>query len=131
MAASITPHRARDALSRVLASERFRNSPRLSRFLDYIVEASLTGEATSLKEYTIGVDVFDKPLSFGPQTDSTVRAEASKLRLKLRLYYETEGREEPVRIEIPKGGYRAEFHGPPKHPRSRRTAAWVCAGLAL
>src|SRR5262245_52863813 len=94
------PVRIRKALARVLASEGFRNSPRLSRFLHYLVEASLQGASDSIKEYSIGVDVFEKPPSFDPRSDSTVRAEASKLRLKLRLYYETEGRDDPCVIEI-------------------------------
>jgi len=84
----------REALARVLASEGFRGSPRLSRFLDYVVEASLVGSSHSLKEYSIGIDVFEKPKSFDPRSDSTVRGEASKLRLKLRLYYQTDGRDD-------------------------------------
>src|SRR5262245_59302818 len=109
MPAPIDSDQVREALARILASEGFRSSPRLSRFLQYLVETSLNGSGGSPKEHSIGIEVFDKPESFDPCSDSSVRAEASKLRLKLRLYYETGGRNDPVVIDIPKGGYAAAF----------------------
>ena len=122
----LDPVRIREALASVLASEGFRSSPRLSRFLQYVVEAALNSASGSLKEYSIGID-FEKPKSFDPRADSTVRGEASKLRLKLRLYYETEGRDDPILIEIPKGGYSAAFR---VRTRTRKTNWPVFAGLA-
>jgi Tol biopolymer transport system component len=109
MADSVDPKLVDDQLARILASDGFRNSPRLSRFLQHIVAASADPSKGSLKEYSIGIDVFDKPPSFDPRHDSTVRGEAAKLRQKLRQYYDTTGRDDALRIEIPKGAYSTIF----------------------
>ena len=49
--------------------------------------------------------VFGRDDSFDPQTDPVVRLEARRLRRALEHYYLTAGRDDPIRIEIPKGGY--------------------------
>ena len=74
-------------------------------FLRYVVEATLGGQGNRLKEYTIAVEVFGRDDSFDPQTNSLVRVEAGRLRRTLTLYYLTHGRDDPLRIEIPKGRY--------------------------
>jgi len=96
-------------LGKILASASFRGSPPLSRFLRYTVERSLRGEGDQLKEYRLGLEVFGRQSSYEPQKDPIVRLEARRLRAKLREYYEEEGRHDPVRIAIPKGGYAATF----------------------
>src|SRR4051795_8435502 len=95
----------RAEVARVLASSVFSNSPRMSRFLRFVVEEVFASRGDRLKESVIAVEVFDKNPGYDPRADSTVRTEASKLRTKLRTYYETEGREDPFIISIPKGGY--------------------------
>src|SRR3954447_26482171 len=92
-------------LKRILSSSGFVNSRRMSRFLKFVVETTLQGNGPRIKEFVIAVEVFEKAESYDPQADSTVRTEASKLRAKLAHYYETEGREDPVVITIPKGSY--------------------------
>jgi Tol biopolymer transport system component len=130
MSGQIGSPQIREELDRILAGDGFRNSPRLSRLLQYLVDASLSGSGSTLKEYSIGVDVFDKPQSFDPRADSTVRGEVSKLRTKLRLYYETGGRTNPVVIEIPKGGYVAAFRAR-SQPRKSRWHIYAAAGLMV
>ena len=98
-----------EAVDRIVASTGFVNSPRMTRFLRFVVEESVAGRGSALKEYVIGTRVFDKAESFDPAVDPTVRVEASKLRARLTHYYETEGQGDLVRIEIPKGGYSARF----------------------
>src|SRR5262245_15536557 len=95
----------RDELARILNSASFEQSHRRQRFLNYIVTEALEGRADRLKGYSIGVEVFDKPDTFDPATDPLVRVEAARLRDKLREYYATDGRYDPVRIEMPKGAY--------------------------
>ena len=95
----------RDALERVLSSREFRNAERLSRFLRYVVEETLRGGAGEIKEYAIGVEVFERGSAFDPRSDSVVRVEARRLRSKLRDYYDEEGVEDPIEISIPKGSY--------------------------
>lgn len=99
----------RDALERIVASGGFVNAPRMSRFLRFVVEETAAGRAASLKEYVVALRVFDKAESFDPTVDPTVRVEASKLRAKLVRYYDTDGRDDPLIIEIPKGRYGARF----------------------
>jgi TolB-like protein/Tfp pilus assembly protein PilF len=99
----------RTGLEKVLASDRFRPAEGLKRFLRYTVEHTLRGEGDQLKEYRIGVEVLDRDPSFDPRLDPAVRMAARRLRAKLQEYYETDGREDPIRIDIPKGGYAAIF----------------------
>lgn len=96
-------------LERVLASETFQRAERLSRFLRYVVEQGLAGEKTALKEYAIGLHVFDKPESFDTRVDPIVRVEAGRLRAKIRDYYDGEGSDDPVWLGLRKRGYRPAF----------------------
>src|SRR4051812_44599342 len=95
----------RQELAKLLASTGFVGSERLSRFLSFVVEESLSGRSGSIKDYAVGVEVYRKDASYDPATDSLVRVEASRLRSKLAKYYETEGRADPVQISLPKGAY--------------------------
>src|SRR5512135_2863172 len=99
----------RAAADRILAAESFRRSERLSRFLRFVVDSTLEGRPERLKEYVLGIEVYQKGTNFDPRIDSTVRVEAARLRAKLREYYETEGRDDRVRIELPKGAYAPAF----------------------
>ena len=112
----------RKALARVLDSPAFLRSPRLSRFLSFVVETALNGNEENLKEYTIGVEVFDRGSSFDPRVETIVRVEARRLRNQLNEYYGGAGREDAVRIEIPKGGYKPAIqtrrHVPSKNHES-------------
>jgi adenylate cyclase len=100
---------ARDQLARMLAHPLFTQSERLGRFLKYVVEETLTGGGRRLNQFVVGVEVFDRDESFDPAIDSIVRVEAGRLRSKLREYYDEAGRGDTIRIDLPKGGYAAEF----------------------
>jgi eukaryotic-like serine/threonine-protein kinase len=99
----------RDELARLLASQSLKDSELLKRFLRYVVDSTLAGEGDQLKEYRLGLEVFGRDTSFDPKLDPVVRMAAWRLRQKLQEYYEREGRQDPIRIEIPKGGYAARF----------------------
>ena len=105
----ISADQVRAALDRVLASPGFVNAGRLSRMLRFVVERALAGEADQLKEYLLGVDVFDRPSDYDPRLDSIVRVEARRLRAKLAEYYQAEGGGDQVRFRLPKGGYAPIF----------------------
>ena len=92
-------------LDKVLSSATFIRSKRLGRFLRFTVEQCLDGRQNSLKEYLVGVEVFNKLETFDPRIDSIVRVEARRLRSKLERYYQTEGREDQVVIQFRKGSY--------------------------
>jgi len=102
------------ALEKVLISACFRASPQLSRFLRYVVENTAQGEGDQLKEYRLGIEVMGRPSSYDPRKDPIVRLEARRLRAKLREYYENEGSQDSIRIDIPKGGYAAVFSAAPR-----------------
>jgi serine/threonine-protein kinase len=99
----------REQLERILASETFQRAERLSRFLRHAVEQGLEGQEATLKEYAIGLHVFDKPESFDTRIDPIVRVEAGRLRAKIRDYYEGEGSNDPVWLGLRKRGYRPLF----------------------
>src|SRR5262245_8084227 len=99
----------RAQLEKILASEAFTRADRMSRFLRFIVQETLKGRGAQLKEYLIGVEVFDRDATYDPRTDPVVRGEARRLRAKLMEYYEHEGRDDAVRIQLPKGSYAVVF----------------------
>ena len=131
----------RAALNRVLQSQGFRASRRSQDFLRYVVERTLEGQAGTLKERTIGIDVFGRSAEYDPSDDATVRVKAGEVRKRLELYYVGEGRADEIRIDLPHGTYIPEFSrvevpsGPAESPAptaglstSRR---WAIGGLAI
>lgn len=103
----------REQLERVLQSAGFRSAGVLRHLLGYLAEKCLAGEADSLKEYSIGIDALGKPASFDPRQESVVRMHTARLRQKLADYYRGEGANDPVWIDLPKGGFRLTFERRP------------------
>lgn len=99
----------RAELRAVLASPEFRRAPRLAHLLTWLCEKSLAGEASQIKEYSIGVEVFDRGDSFDQDSDSIVRVEANRLRKRLADYYAGDGANHTLRITIPLGQYVPQF----------------------
>jgi TolB-like protein/Tfp pilus assembly protein PilF len=95
----------RNELTLVLQSPLFAQSDRLSRFLQFAVEHALSGTPDVLKEYVIGVEVYDRRPPYHPSQDSIVRTEARRLRSKLKEYYESEGKDDPIFIYFRPGSY--------------------------
>src|SRR5947207_2475847 len=107
----------REELERVLSSACFARSERVSKLLRFLVEKQLEGREDELKESVIGVEVFGRRPDYNPKLDSTVRTEAVRLRERLDKYYSTEGSQNRLVIELPKGGYVPTFRpseGAPK-----------------
>lgn len=126
-ARSATPPEIRTHLEGILASREFASAPRLRAFLRFVVETALEGKASEIKESLIAVEVYGRPADYNPQIDSTVRVEAGRLRTRLQKWYDSEGGNERIRIELPKGGYIPVFH---RFQESRRPhAAAAAAGL--
>jgi TolB-like protein/Tfp pilus assembly protein PilF len=95
----------RSQVDKILASPGFANAGRLGRFLRFAVEETAAGRSDQLKEYVIGVEVYQRDKSFDPRIDAIVRVEAGRLRARLQRYYDTDGQSDPVVISIPKGTY--------------------------
>lgn len=133
----------RAELDRILASKGFATAGRLSKLLRYVVEKTLASETDQLKEYAVGIEVFERDEKYDPRIDSIVRVEAGRLRTRLDEYYNAEGSSSPIRIALPRGGYAAVFtrsEGPPpgaaadtiaavRQPRRSRAAIPLAAGL--
>ncbi len=97
------------ALERILSSAPFARSPQLTSFLRFIVNERLSGRDEPPKEYELGRQVFGRSADYDPRIDPIVRVQARQLRFKLSEYYETIGRADPIRIEMPKGSYLPEI----------------------
>ena len=102
-----------DQIRTILESRTFRNTEVLKRLLDYLGRQAIEAPEEDPKEYTVGVQAFGKPADYDPQTDSSVRVQAGKLRQKLDEYYRNEGQQDNVLVELPKGHFRLEFHSRP------------------
>lgn len=99
----------RAELEAVLSSEAFQRAPTLAQLLAYIGGKYLDGQAESIKEYNIAVEALGRPPDFDQKKDSIVRVEAHRLRKRLKEYYETEGKDHAIRIELPAGAYVPRF----------------------
>jgi hypothetical protein len=100
-------------LTRVLDSPQFRSSKRCSHLLRYVVEHALDNHFESLKERTIGVEVFERDPHYDTSQDPVVRIAAGDVRKRLAQYYLETGHEEETRISLPLGTYVPEIQPPP------------------
>jgi serine/threonine-protein kinase len=122
-ASLVPPEKIRAALTKVLASLAFQQVDRLRRFLKFIVTETLAGQGGNLKEYVIGVHVFDRDPGFDPRIDPIVRVQARRLRARLERYSQDEGRADEVVIDLPRGRYTPTFHPRDLTPSSLTVAA--------
>ena len=110
-AKSVPPDQVEAEMGKILSSRVFHGTKLLGRLLRFIVDQSIAGNAGSLKESVLGVDVFGRGPGFDPRMDPIVRVDARRLRSRLAEYYSTEGASDPVIIELPKGHYAPVFSG--------------------
>jgi len=119
--------RARQALGR---------SEGLNRLFDYLAECAVAGARP--KEFEVAAAVFGRDAAFDGAQDASVRVAVHRLRRKLDDFYAGPGRDDPVRLAIPRGEYRmvaeprplAQVAAPIRR-RPRWTLAAVAAILAL
>lgn len=107
------------ALRRVLLSAEFKTAPQLAAFLTFSVTRTLEGRGGLLKAYTVATEVLGRHADFDPQADPIVRVEATRLRRALDRYYLSDGRDDPIRITMPRGGYSIVIHGRDEDPEER------------
>jgi len=100
----------REHLAKLTSSSQLANAARLSNLLRFIVEETLNGRGSQLKEARIGLDVFGRTAdSYDPAIDPIVRVQMGRLRAKLRSYYSGQGAGDRVRIDVPVGSYVPAF----------------------
>jgi hypothetical protein len=99
----------RAQLAAMLLRAEFSASARNRRFLNYVIDETLQGRGCRIKAYSIALAVFDRDQTFDPLVDPIVRIEASRLRRAIEHYYLTAGKDDHVRIDMPKGSYVPKF----------------------
>jgi hypothetical protein len=85
-------------------------SESLCKLLRYLAKHALDHPGSPIKEYQIATEIFGRSDDFDPQLDSMVRVQAGRLRGKLAEYYNSDGVEDPILVELPKGTYVLSFH---------------------
>jgi len=137
-----------EQIEKLLSSHALHGSESLCKLLRYLAAHSLEHPGASPKEYQIATEVFGRQQDFDPHVDSMVRVQAGRLRTKLAEYYASEGAEDSVVVELPKGTYGLTFHPRPHgaarnhaatahestsnlDANSRTSRAWVIAVIAL
>jgi hypothetical protein len=108
-------------IEKLLGSHALHGSESLCKLLRYLANHSLDHPGTSPKEYQIATEVFARQEDFDPHVDSMVRVQAGRLRTKLAEYYASEGVDDPIMVELPKGTYALTFH-PRLHGAARNHA---------
>tara|TARA_R110000850_G_scaffold17996_34_gene54689 strand:+ start:781 stop:1215 length:435 start_codon:yes stop_codon:yes gene_type:complete len=119
---SIEEDSVRQEMKHILASPGFASSAKLSSFLEYIVNETLSGNARDIKAYSIAINAFKRPSTFDPQADPIVRIQAGRMRRAMEQYYQTAEHSSPLRIVVAKGSYIPVFvpNAPPlMHPFDR------------
>jgi hypothetical protein len=111
-----SPEQFFQQIDTIIKSHSLRGSESLCKLLQYLAKQSLYHPDASLKEYQIATEVYGRPADFDPQSDSTIRVQAGRLRLKLAEYYSGEGASDPIVVKIPKGSYHLTFEARPIEP---------------
>jgi hypothetical protein len=97
-------------IEKIASSSVLHGSESLCKLLRYLAQYSLDHPGAHLKEYQIATEVFGRSSDFDPQMDSTVRVQVGRLRQKLHEYYNSEGAEDPILVDLPKGSYALGLH---------------------
>jgi hypothetical protein len=136
---SIPPQDVHSELELLLQSPLFSRSEKLRRFLRFVCEVTVQGNASQINEHLIGIEVFKRGSDYNPGEDAVVRRHAHALRQKLQEYYATEGADHAIRVEMPVGRYVPVFRRreelppevplPAKAPKAGRRR-WLLSSLA-
>jgi hypothetical protein len=103
----------RGQIDKILSSHALHGSESLCKLLRYLADHALGHPGAAPKEYQNATEVFGRPSNFDPHVDSTVRVQAGRLRGKLAEYYATEGADDQILVDFPRGTYALAFHGRP------------------
>jgi hypothetical protein len=107
-------------IEKLVNSTVLHGSESLCKLLRYLAEHTLNHPGKPVKEYQIATEVFGRPADFDPHLDSAIRVQVGRLRVKLAEYYQSEGREDPLYVELPKGTYLLTFR--PRVPVVAKTS---------
>lgn len=123
----------REAVERILNSRHFAHAPKKTKFVQLICDYYLAGRAGELNEYLIGREVYERDDHYSQTEDPVVRVAAHDVRKRLEQYYQEDGRDEEIRLEIPIGHYEPVFRRTDDSLRrstNRHLLRWTITGLA-
>jgi hypothetical protein len=132
--AAAGPEQFFQQIDNIVKSHSLRGSESLCKLLQYLAKQSIDHPDAPLKEYQIATEVYGRHADFDPQSDSTIRVQAGRLRLKLAEYYAGEGAADSILVKIPKGNYHLIFEARPIEPHAQPQAVpphEVPAGVAV
>ena len=109
----------RTELEAMLSTPIFVQSSRCKRFLNFIVEQTLSGHASQLKERTIGINVFERANDYDTGDDSIVRVTANEVRKRMGQFYQESAQAHMIQIDLPRGSYVPEFRIQPSRRPER------------
>jgi len=118
----------RGQIEKLVNSQALHGSETLRKLLHYLARQSVDHAGTPVKEHQIATEVFGRLSDFDPQVDSLVRVQAGRLRSKLAAYYESEGVEDQILVDLPKGSYALTFHHRRKGQTRSSANGWTDAG---
>lgn len=143
---SVSAAVVRQQVDKIVQSGEFSGSEILRNLLLFLTKHSIENPSEGAKEYDLAVGVLGKPEGFDSRLDSAVRVHTARLRAKLAEYYMSDGAEDPVLIEVPKGSYQVYWRWraaetvppqvePPQQPAVSRAPVrfswrWYGAGFA-
>ena len=96
-------------IDRLTNSHSLRGSESLCKLLQYLARQAVDHPGEPPKEYQIATEVYGRRADFDPQSDSTIRVQAGRLRQKLAEYYASEGAADTIVVKLPKGSYHLSF----------------------
>lgn len=112
-------------LNRILACPQFAHAYSLRRILEYLVRRAEDPAGGVPKEYDIAVEAIGRPERFDPKTDPIIRVSIAGIRERLRNYFSNEGREERIKLSIPKGQYTVLYEVEGQEASEERKPGWA------
>lgn len=101
-----------EQLERLLSNPHFSHSRRFPSFLRFVIDHTLAGQTDSLKERTLGIEIFGRDANYDTASDPIVRVTAAEIRKRIAQYYQEPGHEGELRVSLPAGSYVPQFHWP-------------------
>ncbi len=105
-----------EQVDRLVQNPYFNHSKRYPSFLKFVVNETLAGRADSLKERTLGIEVFGREADYDTTNDPIVRVTAAEIRKRIAQYYQEPGHENEIRLSLPSGSYIPHFSQPASTP---------------
>ena len=135
-AVPLPPEGIKDAVERILNSRHFSQAPKKRKFVQLVCDYYLAGRASELNEYLIGREVYERDDHYSQTEDPVVRVAAHDVRKRLDQYYQNEGQNDQIRLEIPVGHYEPVFRYATLAPSTGmpvrwKWLLWAAGGLAV